>query len=62
MNEDRALSIGLVAIGSAVTIANMVVGGRVGAGETIGISMVLFGIRSWRSVSPLPQARLRRSR
>lgn len=62
MNEDRALAIGLMAIGSAVAVANMVAGGRVGAGETIGISMVLFGIRSWRAHSPLPQARVRRSR
>ena len=62
MNEDRALGIGLMAIGSVVVIANMAAGGRVGAGETIGISMVLFGIRNWRAHCPLPRARVLRSR
>ncbi len=62
MNEDRALAIGLVTIGSVVVVANVLAGGRVGAGETIGISMVLFGIRSWRPLYRLPRARLLRSR
>ena len=62
MNEDRALSIGLTVIGSVVVLANIAAGGRVGAGETIGISMVLFGIRSWRAVPSLPRARVLRSR
>jgi hypothetical protein len=62
MNEDRALAIGLVTIGATVVVANMVAGGPVGAGETIGICMVLLGIRSWRAVNPLPRARVLRSR
>lgn len=62
MNEDRALGIGLTMIGAAVVIANFAAGGRVGAGETIGISMVLLGIRNWRAVDSLPRARALRSR
>jgi hypothetical protein len=62
MNEDRALSIGMVVIGAGVVIANAAAGGPVGGGETIGMCMVLFGIRSWRSTPSLPQARLVRSR
>jgi hypothetical protein len=62
MNEDRALAIGLTVIGAVVVVANVIAGGPVGAGETIGISMVLFGIRSWRGVPSLPRARVLRSR
>lgn len=62
MNEDRALAIGLIASGAAVTIAHVAAGGPVGAGETIGISMVLLGIRNWRATVSLPRAHVLRSR
>ena len=62
MNEDRALYGGSIAIGSALVIAALADGGPFGTGATIGMCMVLLGIRGLRSVYKLPSARIVRTR
>jgi hypothetical protein len=62
MSEDRALYGGSIAIGLALIVAQLSDGGPLGTGATIGMCMVLLGIRGLRSIYKLPSARVVRSR
>ena len=62
MNEDRVLYIGTIAIGGSLVLAQLAQGGAFGTGGTIGMCMVLLGIRGLRSAIKLPSARVVRSR
>ena len=62
MNEERVLYAGSIAMGSSLVIASLVQGGALGTGATIGMCMVLLGIRGMRSAYKLPSARVIRSR
>lgn len=62
MNEDHALYGGSIAIGAALIVAQLADGGPIGTGATIGMCMVLLGIRGLRAVYKLPAARVVRTR
>ena len=62
MNEDHALYGGSIAIGVSLIAAQLVDGGAFGTGATIGMCMVLLGIRGLRSLYKLPAARVVRTR
>jgi len=62
MNEERALYGGIIAIGGALIAAGIADGGSLGTGPTIGMCMVLLGIRGIRAAYKLPSARVVRTR
>jgi hypothetical protein len=62
MNDEHALAVVSFVIGAILLVGNALAGGSAGTGETIGVALMLFGIRTWRARYQLPRARLVRSR
>ncbi|HUS33207.1 MAG TPA: hypothetical protein VMZ53_32115 [Kofleriaceae bacterium] len=62
MNEDHALCGGSIAIGASLVAAQLLDGGALGTGATIGICMLLLGARGLLCGYKLPSARVVRWR
>jgi uncharacterized membrane protein YeiH len=58
MNEERALYAGCAVIGAILVIAQLFAEGPVGTSATVGMFMILLGIRGLRSGYKLPRARV----
>jgi hypothetical protein len=62
MSEDGALYGGSIAIGGALVAAQLAAGGAYGTGATLGMCLVVFGIRGLRTRYRFPRARVIRRR